>query len=52
MEAMGIEPTNLLHAMQALYQLSYAPEAARQPIRAPVSGRPTLVNYGSPVRRR
>jgi hypothetical protein len=27
-EAMGIEPTNLLHAMQALYQLSYAPEAA------------------------
>ena len=24
-EAMGIEPTNLLHAMQALYQLSYAP---------------------------
>lgn len=25
-EAMGIEPTNLLHAMQALYQLSYAPE--------------------------
>ena len=22
---MGIEPTNLLHAMQALYQLSYAP---------------------------
>jgi hypothetical protein len=25
-EAMGIEPTDLLHAMQALYQLSYAPE--------------------------
>ncbi len=25
-EAMGIEPTNLLHAMQALYQLSYAPK--------------------------
>jgi hypothetical protein len=24
-EAMGLEPTNLLHAMQALYQLSYAP---------------------------
>ena len=22
---MGLEPTNLLHAMQALYQLSYAP---------------------------
>lgn len=25
-EAMGLEPTDLLHAMQALYQLSYAPE--------------------------
>jgi hypothetical protein len=24
-EATGIEPANLLHAMQALYQLSYAP---------------------------
>ena len=22
---MGLEPTDLLHAMQALYQLSYAP---------------------------
>ena len=29
MEAMGIEPTNLLHAMQALYQLSYAPQWRR-----------------------
>jgi hypothetical protein len=28
-EAMGIEPTNLLHAMQALYQLSYAPRRCR-----------------------
>ena len=28
-EAMGIEPTNLLHAMQALYQLSYAPGVGR-----------------------
>src|SRR5215211_1716382 len=28
-EAMGIEPTDLLHAMQALYQLSYAPKGAR-----------------------
>ena len=28
-EAMGIEPTNLLHAMQALYQLSYAPGVPR-----------------------
>ena len=25
-EAMGLEPTNLLTASQALYQLSYAPE--------------------------
>ena len=27
MEAMGLEPTNLLTASQALYQLSYAPVA-------------------------
>jgi hypothetical protein len=33
-EAMGIEPTNLLHAMQALYQLSYAPEASSEGSRA------------------
>jgi hypothetical protein len=26
-EAMGLEPTNLLTASQALYQLSYAPVA-------------------------
>jgi hypothetical protein len=26
-EAMGLEPTNLLTASQALYQLSYAPKA-------------------------
>ena len=31
-EAMGIEPTNLLHAMQALYQLSYAPSGRTQRI--------------------
>jgi hypothetical protein len=31
---MGIEPTNLLHAMQALYQLSYAPEACFEASRA------------------
>jgi hypothetical protein len=37
-EAMGIEPTNLLHAMQALYQLSYAPEAVLEPIRAVAAG--------------
>jgi hypothetical protein len=29
-EAMGLEPTNLLTASQALYQLSYAPERSRQ----------------------
>ena len=29
-EAMGLEPTNLLTASQALYQLSYAPVAARR----------------------
>ena len=28
-EAMGLEPTNLLTASQALYQLSYAPVAAQ-----------------------
>ena len=28
-EAMGLEPTNLLTASQALYQLSYAPWGAR-----------------------
>jgi hypothetical protein len=27
-EAMGLEPTNLLTASQALYQLSYAPGGA------------------------
>ena len=35
-EAMGIEPTNLLHAMQALYQLSYAPRWSLKTIRQPV----------------
>ena len=29
-EAMGLEPTNLLTASQALYQLSYAPSGSRQ----------------------
>jgi hypothetical protein len=28
-EAMGLEPTNLLTASQALYQLSYAPVPAQ-----------------------
>ncbi len=37
---MGIEPTNLLHAMQALYQLSYAPVGCSQTSnrRAPCAG--------------
>ena len=35
MEAMGLEPTNLLTASQALYQLSYAPVAPGQ---SPFSG--------------
>ena len=29
-EAMGLEPTNLLTASQALYQLSYAPSGEGQ----------------------
>jgi hypothetical protein len=29
-EAMGLEPTNLLTASQALYQLSYAPSGEAQ----------------------
>lgn len=33
-EAMGLEPTNLLTASQALYQLSYAPEWMNLQIRA------------------
>ncbi len=38
-EAMGIEPTNLLHAMQALYQLSYAPVGTREYQPGPSRGR-------------
>ena len=29
-EAMGLEPTNLLTASQALYQLSYAPSGGEE----------------------
>ena len=36
---MGIEPTNLLHAMQALYQLSYTPKGAAQSTTAPLGAR-------------
>jgi uncharacterized protein (TIGR02453 family) len=44
---MGIEPTNLLHAMQALYQLSYAPRglstlSARRARPGPAGGRRPL----------
>ena len=35
-EVMGLEPTNLLTASQALYQLSYTPDARR----AALSGEP------------
>ena len=35
MEAKGLEPSNLLTASQALYQLSYAPEQNRQNTRRP-----------------
>jgi hypothetical protein len=44
---MGIEPTNLLHAMQALYQLSYAPEARFEPIRA-FAARPGTAHQANP----
>jgi hypothetical protein len=40
-EAMGIEPTNLLHAMQALYQLSYAPAAPSERSREGLEATPT-----------
>ena len=33
---MGLEPTNLLTASQALYQLSYAPGPAQKLIATPV----------------
>ena len=42
-EAMGLEPTNLLTASQALYQLSYAPVAALRtasPGRIPIKKHP------------
>jgi hypothetical protein len=34
-EAKGLEPSNLLTASQALYQLSYAPEGGRHVISSP-----------------
>ena len=34
-EAKGLEPSNLLTASQALYQLSYAPEGNNHDIRDP-----------------
>ena len=41
-EVMGLEPTDLLHAMQALYQLSYTPAAPPQYQGAfPVLARPS-----------
>ena len=46
-EAMGLEPTNLLTASQALYQLSYAPERLGQVISSP-----TVAPDGARVHRR
>ncbi len=43
-EAKGLEPSNLLHAMQALYQLSYAPRSGSE--RSTWS--PTLLLIGGP----
>jgi hypothetical protein len=43
-EAMGLEPTNLLTASQALYQLSYAPG---QLGRLPVSSLSAVTNGGA-----
>jgi hypothetical protein len=56
-EAMGLEPTNLLTASQALYQLSYAPGVPDHVISRPhehlstdVSFRPTRSSgHGSPT---
>ena len=48
---MGIEPTNLLHAMQALYQLSYAP-VARTRISEGVRLEPFVLLVDRLVRRR
>ena len=44
-EAMGLEPTNLLTASQALYQLSYAPEgdlSRYQSVSATLRARPRV----------
>ena len=55
-EAMGLEPTNLLTASQALYQLSYAP--GRDPpryqytARPPGDGEERALAGGAPVARR
>src|SRR5207244_8507413 len=45
---MGLEPTNLLHAMQALYQLSYAPDETAKLSAGP----PAIGRYARPRERR
>jgi hypothetical protein len=48
-EVMGLEPTNLLHAMQALYQLSYTPEGrSRYQRRVRMAARYARVPMGAP----
>ena len=55
-EAMGLEPTNLLTASQALYQLSYAPGCDRPRYQDSVGPRATtrgaVLLGGAPVARR
>jgi hypothetical protein len=47
-EAMGLEPTNLLTASQALYQLSYAPAAMFSRFRGPAEhDHPTAIDLAS-----
>jgi hypothetical protein len=47
-EAMGLEPTNLLTASQALYQLSYAPDGDHR-LSAALAGAPRHARLGSNV---
>ena len=44
-EAMGLEPTNLLRATQALYQLSYAPGGLPGYLRLPTTHLPNACSH-------
>ena len=44
-EAMGLEPTNLLRATQALYQLSYAPGGLTGYLRLPTTHLPNACSH-------